>query len=180
MFRHSIAAVIATMIAAGALAMPAAARLWKPTPQQQAQDYTVINHNKGNDGRVVMQWLASTTNSSAVMQQVLDKYVVISVVHSRTVPGGGTSWDDVQGIAVTDSDGVALKEVPQDAVPPTLVGLFAQVDAMMRQGSQGKARTHWGVYEAGNAHACAKGKLSLTYDGETYTWDTPLPGCPKS
>jgi hypothetical protein len=176
MIRNSVAIGLAAI----ALAMPASARLWKPTPLQQAQDYTVLNHNKGAEGRVIIQWLASTTNPSPVMQQVLDKYVVISIVHSRMVPGGGTSWDEVQGVAVTDSDGVALKEVPPDAVPPTLVGLFAQVDAMMRQSSQGKAKSHWGVYEAGNAHACAKGKLSLTYDGETYSWDTPLPGCPKS
>ena len=45
---------------AGLSAMPAAARLWKPTPQQAAIDYTVISHNKGADGRVIVQWVATT------------------------------------------------------------------------------------------------------------------------
>ena len=163
-----------------ALAVPAAARMWKPTPAQTAADYTLINHNKGTEGRVTLQWLASTTMSTPVMAQLLDKYVVISIAHVRTVPGGASSWDDVQGVQVLDASGKALTEIPQDSYPPSLVGLFATTDAIVRQNTQGKGKTHWGVYEPGSVHACAPGKLQVVYDGETYTWDTPLPGCPKN
>lgn len=162
-------------------AWPATARLWNPTPQQSAMDYLMIAHNKGADGRVTLQWVASSAMANApTMQQMLEKYVVISVAHVRSIPGGGATWDDVQGLQVTDADGKALVEVPQDAYQPSLVGFIATTDAIVRQNTQGKGKTHWGVYEAGSVHACAKGKLNVTYDGETYWWDTPLPGCPKS
>ena len=163
------------------LAAPLSARQWKPNPQQLALDYAIIVHVKPNDGgRVTLQWVASSTNPSPMMQQLLDKYVVISIIHTRTAPGGMAVWDDVQGVTVTDGDGNALKEVPQDAIPPALVGMFASADAMMRQSTQGKAKARWGVYETGNVHACIKGKLLVSYDGETYAWDTPMPGCPKN
>jgi hypothetical protein len=171
---------LAWSVAVLALAMPAAARTWKPTPQQNVIDYTVISHNKGPEGRVIVQWMSSAGMSTPTMQQLLEKYVVITVAHSRTLPTGGTSWDDIQGVTVTDAAGTPLKELTEDTYPPSLVGIFASSDAQLRQSTQGKGKNHWGVYEAGSVAACGKGGLRLTYDGETYTWDTPLPGCPKN
>jgi hypothetical protein len=165
---------------AGLSAMPAAARLWKPTPQQAAIDYTVISHNKGADGRVIVQWVASTAMTGPTMQQLMDKYVVISVAHSRQGASGVTTYDDIEGVQVTDGQGNALKQVPDDQIPPSLVGMFATSDAIMRRNTQGTGKQRWSVYESGSVHPCGPGKLQVTYDGETYTWDTPLPGCPKS
>ena len=172
--------ILALGLVVAALAAPVEARMWKPTPAQIASDYTLITHNKGADGRVTLQWLASTTMNTPVMQQLLDKYVVISIAHTRTLPGGGSSWDDVQGVQVLDGDGKPLTEILPDAYAPALVGLFATTDAIVRQSTQGRGKARWGVYEPGTAHACAPGKLQVVYDGETYTWDTPLPGCPKN
>jgi hypothetical protein len=169
----------ALFLALLALCAPAAARLWKPTPEQEAQDYSTITHNKGPDGRVVLSWMSSASMSSPVMQQLLDKYLVLSVVHTRSGPGGTTSWDEVQGVQVMDAGGAALKELSGDAIPPTLVGMIATVEAVMKQNSHGQANGHWSVYDAGAVHACGPGKLQVAYGGETYTWDTPLPGCPK-
>ena len=50
----------------------------------------------------------------------------------------------------------------------------------MKQGTQGKGIVAWGVWEAGSVTACQKGKLVVSYEGEAYSFDTPLPGCPKS
>lgn len=172
--------VIPVGLAVLAMAAPAMARMWKPSPAQIASDYTLINHNKGADGRVTLQWLAPTTMATPVMQQLLDRYVVISIAHLRALPGGGTSWDDVQGVQVLDAAGKPLTEIPPDAYAPALVGLFATTDAIVRQSTQGRGKTHWGVYEPGTVHACAPGKLQVVYDGETYSWDTPMPGCPKN
>jgi hypothetical protein len=33
------------------------------------------------------------------------------------------------------------------------------------------------TFDAGRAHACAKGAISIPLAGETYTWETPFPGC---
>jgi hypothetical protein len=173
------ARVVALGLAALTLAAPASARLWKPTPQEVTQDYTIINHNKGPEGRVVVSWMASALLPAPTMQQLLDKYVLVSVVHTRQAPGGGVTWDDVEGVQVSDASGTPLKEVPPDAVPPALVGITAAAEAAARQSTQGRSKLHWMVYEAGNVRACGPGKLQLTYDGETYSWDTPLPGCPQ-
>ena len=162
------------------MAAPADARMWKPTPQQIALDYTIINHNKGADGRVILQWLASSSISAPILQQLLDKYVLVSIVHTRQAPGGLTVYDDVEGMQVTDGSGQALKPVPDDSIPPSLVGLIASSDAALRQNTQGKGKSHWSVFEAGNVRACAPGKLQVTYEGETYSWDTPMPGCAKN
>jgi len=35
----------------------------------------------------------------------------------------------------------------------------------------------WFVFAGGAVHACEAG-LSVAYDGETYTYETPIPGCP--
>src|SRR5437868_13868217 len=115
------------------LATPVAARLWKPTPEQTAGDYATINHNKGAEGRVLISWMASPAVSAPSMKQLLDKYVVVSVIHTRQAPGGITTWDDIQGVQVSDGAGQTLKEVTGDSVPPALVGLFATSDATMRQ-----------------------------------------------
>ncbi|HYS45393.1 MAG TPA: hypothetical protein VEM35_03095, partial [Rhizomicrobium sp.] len=76
-------------------------------------------------------------------------------------------------------NGQPLKEISGDAMPPALVGLIASSDATMRQSSQGRAKAYWSVWEAGAVNACQKGKLVVTYDGETYSFDTPMPGCAK-
>jgi len=162
------------------LVSPAMARLWKPTPDQLAADYVTINHNKGTEGRVVVSWMASSVIPSPALKPILDKYIVLSIVHTRQAVGGPVTWDEVQGVQVSDGNGQALKEVSADAMPPTLVGVIAASDVTLRQSTLGKGKVYWSVWEAGSVGSCQKGKLVVTYDGEAYSFDTPLPGCPKS
>ena len=161
------------------LAVPASARLWKPTPDQLALEYVSVNHNKGADGRVILGWMASPLVAAPTIKQILDRYVVVSIAHTRQDSSGVTSWDDIQGVQATDGGGQALKEVPQDAILPALVGLIAQSEAVLRQTTQGKGKVYWSVYEAGSVNACAKGRLVVTYQNEAYSFDTPIPGCQK-
>jgi hypothetical protein len=158
------------------LAAPASARLWKPTPQQQVADYLSITHNK-SDGNVVIVWMASPLVVGAA-KPLMDKYVVLSIVRTRRGPDGAAVWDDVLGVQVSDGAGTAMKEVPSDQIPPLLVGMIATSEATMRQSSQGKSKVYWGVYETGSVNACQRGKLNVTFEGETYSFDTPVPGCP--
>jgi hypothetical protein len=162
------------------LATPATARLWKPTQEQLTADYVAINHNKGTDGRVLLTWMTSLMVPSVPLKQLLDKYVVVSIMRTRQVPGGPVTWDDVQGVQLSDGNGQPLKEVQPDAIPPLLVGLIAASDANIRQNSLGKGKVTWSVWESGSIAACQKGRLVVNYDGEAYSFDTPLPGCPKS
>jgi hypothetical protein len=161
-------------------AAPVMARLWKPTPEQIAADYVSIMHVKGTEGRVAINWLASAVIPSPALKQILEKYIVLSIIRTRPTAAGGATWDDVQGVQVTDGNGQPLKEVPVDARPPTLVGVIATSEAAIRQSTQGQGKIYWGVWEAGSIGACQKGKLVVNYEGEAYTFDLPLPGCPKS
>jgi hypothetical protein len=172
------ALVLGLLLVAGLT--PASARLWKPTPALLAQDYLTINHNKGAEGHVVIGWMASPIMSAPTVKPLLDKYVVISVVHTRPQPEGVISYDDVQGVQVSDGSGQPLRELTGDAIPPSLVGMTASAGASFRQTTQGRGKMYWGVYEAGAVSACGRGKLQITYDGETYSYDTPLPGCDKN
>ena len=172
--------VLVSVLLATLLATPATARLWKPTPEQVTADYVTITHNKGTEGRVILGWMTSLVVPSVALKQILDKYVVVSIMHTRQAPGGPVTWDDVQGVQLSDGNGQPLKEVQTDAVPPMLVGLIAASDATMRQNSLGKGKVSWTVWEAGSVAVCQKGRLVVNYDGEAYSFDTPLPGCPKS
>jgi hypothetical protein len=176
---RALAFVSASGLALLVVATSVQARLWKPTPEQLALDYATINHNKGAEGRVLLGWMASPVVPSPTVKSLLEKYVVLSIVHTRQAPGGPVTWDDIQGVQVADGNGQPLKEVVADAIPPALVGLIAGSDAVMRQSTQGKGKIYWSVWEAGSVNACQRGKLVVTYDGEAYSYDTPLPGCPK-
>jgi len=159
------------------VAAPASARLWQPTPQQQTADYLNITHNKAGE-TIAISWTASPLVSAPTMKPVLDKYVVLSIAHIHRTPDGTTLWDDVQGVQVRDGAGQALKEVPSDQVSPVLVGVIASAEAITRQASQGKSKVYWSVWEAGAVNACQRGKLVVSYNGENYSFDTPIPGCP--
>jgi len=171
---------LVSVLLAVLLATPAAARLWKPTPEQVTADYVTITHNKGTEGRVILGWMTAQMVPALALKQILEKYVVISIMHTRQAPGGPVTWDDILGVQLSDGNGQPLKEVQADAIPPPLVGLIAASDATMRQNSLGKGKVTWSVWEAGSIAACQKGKLVVSYDGEAYSFDTPLPGCPKS
>lgn len=171
--------VLACAVIAALLITPATARQWKPTPDQVTADYTTILHNKGAEGRVTVEWMTSMIAPAVALKQLLDKYVLVSIMHTRQPLGGPISWDDIQGVQVSDGDGHPLKEVQTDAMPPLLAGLIAASDATVRQNSLGRGKVYWGVWEAGSISACQKGRLVVSYDGEAYSFDTPLPGCPK-
>jgi len=128
---------------------------------------------------VIINWMASTVIPSPALKPILEKYVVLSIVRTRQAATGAVSWDEVQGVQVSDGNGQALKEVPPESRPPTLIGVIATSEATLRQSTQGNGRMYWGVWEAGSVSACQKGKLVVNYEGEAYSFDTPLPGCAK-
>ena len=78
--------------ALGALALvclvsPAHPRQWARNPSAVAQDYLVINDNRGGGETVLMLWMAPPMMPSGpatkAAAELLDKYVVLGVVHSH-------------------------------------------------------------------------------------------------
>jgi len=172
------AAIVLTVCCAWLAAMPASARPWKPTPVKMAQDYLLIQDDRGHGEMVMVVWFApKMAGQEAPAAGVLDKYVVLAVVHGR--PGmGGLVFDEVKDLAVKDNDGDPLKPIAEKDIPSDLAPFLMTV-AMIYKSSLGALGQgiHFFVFEPGKVHSCQKGGLSLDFAGETYTFDTPIPGC---
>jgi hypothetical protein len=162
----------------------ASSRLWKATPTQIASDYASINHNRGNGDFVTIAWLAAptVTASSQQLVAIFEKYVLAAVVHSRTnfnQPGAGITFDDVKTLEVRDERGILLTPVSERELPPASVELLAAYEAGYRRGFGPRGNgIKFFLFDAGPIRACETGGISIPFDGETYTWETPFPGCP--
>ncbi len=159
---------------------PASSRTWKPTPIQIAADYSVINHAKTNTETVNIKWWAAPTLTQGPITGFLDKYMVISVVHFHVNQGATLSFDDIKTLEANDGGGQPLRLVPRDELPPAFIGFLSTLEAGFRQslGRLGDG-TKFFVFDAGPVRACEKGGISVPFAGETYTWETPFPGCTK-
>jgi hypothetical protein len=63
-------------------------------------------------------------------------------------------------------------------LPPASIGLLATFEAGYRQGLGPRGNgVRFFLFDAGAVRACEKGVISVPFDGETYTWETPFPGC---
>jgi hypothetical protein len=176
------------MIVAGAM-LPclafcsfASSRPWKLTPNQIAADYASINHNKGNGDFVTIGWWsAPTARPGTQLIALFEKYVLISVTHSRinfNQPAAGLTFDDIKTLEARDQTGTTLSPVSRDALPPASIELLMGFEAGYRRGLGPRGTgTRFFLFDAGMVHACEKGGISIPYDGEIYTWDTPFPGC---
>ncbi len=160
----------------------ASSRLWKATPSQIAGEYASITHNRGNGDFVTIVWSASPTAvAGSQLATILEQYVVISAVHSRTnfaQPAAGTTFDDIKNLERRDDSGNTLSPVSRDILPPASIGILAAFEAGYRRGLGPRANgVRFFLFDMGTVRACEKGGISVPLDGETYTWETPFPGC---
>lgn len=175
---------IGAMLSCIGFSSSVSSRLWKATPNQIANDYGSIFHNRGNGDVVNIIWLAApTTTASSQMVAILEKYVLIAVVHSHTnfsQQPVGTTFDDIKTLDVRDEDDNPLTPASESEVPLASVGLLAGFEAGYRKGfgPRGNGMKFF-LFDARTVRACEKGGISAALDGETYTWETPFPGCPQ-
>jgi hypothetical protein len=160
----------------------ASARPWKPTPRQIAAEYASINHNRGSGEFVTMGWwAAATTTPDTPLFALLKKYVLISVTHSRinvSEPAAGTTFEDIKSLEARDENGRVLVAIQEDALEPASISLLTSFKAGYRRGLGPRGNgTRFFLFDAGAVQACQKGGISVPYEGEIYTWETPFPGC---
>jgi hypothetical protein len=160
---------------------PASARFWKPTGIQLADDYASITHSRNSFETVMIRWWAPPmVMPGTPLAALLGKYILIAIVHFHINPPGGTmSFDSTDTLEARDSTDQPLRLLPRSELPPATIGLLSGLETYFRQslGRLGEG-TKFFVFDADAVHACEKGKLSVPYAGETYTWETPFPGCP--
>ncbi len=168
------------VIVSGLTFSPASSRTWKATPFQIAGEYAQINDAKSATDFVNIRWWAPpTVPPGTLLAEILEKYIVVSVVHFHINPPGATmSFDDIDTLEARDGSGKPLVLVPRSELPPVAIGILAGLEASFRQslGRLGEG-TKFFVFDAGTVRACEKGGISIPFAGETYTWETPFPGC---
>jgi hypothetical protein len=158
---------------------PAGARPWKTTPQGLAQDYAQILDGRGQGEIVVLFWLVpQIVPESPAAQVLLDKYIIVGVAHGRMGPGGCMLFDVIDPLQIKDAGGKPLTLLEGDKLPSDVSTFVTAMGGTMKQslGAMGQGMRIF-VYDNGGVHACAKGGLSIPYNGEVYTYDTPIPGC---
>jgi hypothetical protein len=163
----------------GVVSSSASSRPWKATPVQIAGEYAAIAHTKSNTDFVNIRWWAAPTVMPGTLAGILEKYIVVSVVHFHINPVGGTlSFDNVETLEARDAADKPLTLIQRDALPPAAIGILSGFEASFRQslGRLGDG-TKFFTFDAGTVRACEKGGISVPFAGETYTWETPFPGC---
>jgi hypothetical protein len=166
------------------LFVPASARQWNPDSRGSALDYTQILHAKSGGEIVVVWWVVPESfpndANSQVLKDVLGRYVVIGLANGRPTPNGAMGFSPVLDLKVTDQSGRQLSPLPASVTPPELAQAMGAVQAIARQslGAIGQGMRFF-TFDGSTIHSCMAGKLTIPFGGETYTYDTPIPGCPK-
>lgn len=171
---------ICAVAALATLATPAQARLWKPERGDLAHDYAYITDVRKSHDVITVFWLASPlATGSPATQLILERYVIVGVSHvKQDAVTGKVESTNMDGVEAHDGDGKLLTLLEGDKLPPIVAAMIAGTSGTARQ-SMGVTGTgmRFFAFEAGNVQACSKGRLSVSYVGETYTYDTPIPGC---
>lgn len=163
-----------------AAAMPAQARLWKPEREALAQDYAIITDIRKSHDVITVFWLAPPlAPGSPGAQLILERYVILGVSHvKQDSVTGKTETTNLDAVEAHDGAGKPLVLVEGDKIPPTVAAVITGIGGTARQamGITGSGMRFF-AFEAGNVQACGKGRLTVSYVGEAYIYDTPIPGC---
>jgi hypothetical protein len=162
---------------------PLSSRQWKATPDAIARDYATITDARPNGELILLMWIVprmmqpSGAGAPTAMAMV-QRYVVLVAVHGRLDKATGImSYDDLDGLEVR-AGGKTLAPVARTDLAPTNTAMLTALEAMFRQsiGAMGKGMKMF-VFDGANVDSCRKGQLTVPLGGETYSWDTPFPGC---
>lgn len=180
---RSLALTACFMLCVGFLGTgTASARQWKATPQALAQEYSMIQDSRPGNELVIIMWLAPEMVEDPSLREIFEKSLVIGAIDAHVSPDGKFSFAQIDAVPAKDAQGNALRELKGDDIPPAATGAVHTMDAVFRQalGPVG-AGFHWFVFDGANVKSCTPGQgFSVQVSGETYTYDTPIPGCPKS
>jgi hypothetical protein len=157
------------------------ARPWKPAMKQLAIDYaTIVDGRNAQDIRIIY-WIAPPTQDRGPAADLADKYVIIGVARGHISLEGSVTFDAIDNLQVKDASARPLHLLTGEEIPPLVAGVVAAMESVFGQtlGAFGKGM-HWFVFAGGSVHACGNGGVSIPFAGETYTYDTPFPGCPHA
>jgi len=161
----------------------AEARKWRVKPSDLAADYSqIIDQRPGNDV-VVIYWIAPETMNAGMQnvetyRSMLREHVIIGVAHGTASQGGRFNFRAPEGLTLQTSDGQSRQPMAKESWPPMVSAFSAVIQNFMTQslGQLGEG-FHWFVFEGKGIESCGKGRFWVSYAGEKYNYDTPIPGC---
>jgi hypothetical protein len=174
--------ICATLLLSIALSTFAAARDWKKTPESAAMDYLMITDMRSNEDIVMVWWLAPESlpaTTAQVVKDFLSQYLVLGVNHVLMSTLGAPSSVEESLPELTSYSGASLRHIPTSKLAPSLQAGVAALTVSIQAitGPMG-AGMKWYVFGGSGIESCEKGGVSVSYAGERYTYDTPIPGCP--
>lgn len=178
---------LSSVVVAGAMASvlsvsPSVARSWKTSPTSLAQDYLTIIDNRGGGDQAIVMWLSSALLPDSPQTQgareLLDKTVVLGVVRGKAEKDGTLKFLSDLTVVAKGADGKPLRAILKDETSPAMFGALATIQTMLGRamGPFGQG-IKWLTFDAGALKPCEKGVLAVEFADETYTYETPLPGC---
>ena len=160
----------------------AEARQWKPTKEQQVQDYLQIRYQTSDNTIVFLQWIAPAmfpdTAETKVAREMTSKYVIVLLGHARVTKMGQWQYATPSNVLLETVDGKFRRPLSDDEMPPTVFGFVSTLSKVIAQGLGPLGRRIvTKVYSSEGISDCGKGGFWIRYGGERYDYQTPLPGC---
>jgi hypothetical protein len=162
---------------------PTTARQWKATPEAITRDYATINDTRPGGELFLLLWfvpqmISPNSPGAEAATTMLRKYVVVMAVHGHLDrPTLKLSFEDITALQASDESGRALTPVAKDDLPPVSIAMLTAMEASA--GAMGNGMKLF-VFDGAGIDSCSKGRLSIPFANETYTWDTPFPGCQQN
>ncbi|MDE0539150.1 MAG: hypothetical protein OXH94_10545 [Rhodospirillales bacterium] len=160
----------------------AEARQWRATPMALAQDYVQIIDQRSPSELVIVFWISPQLLQQApankLARRLMAKNMVVGIVHADISPGGSFTFRTPAAPTVD----VALRgpqtNLPDSEIEPAALGVIETLRQMLGQalGPAGKG-FRWFTFDGSNINSCADGAFAIKYADESYTFETPIPGC---
>jgi hypothetical protein len=174
---------IALLVLAAGVPPPSEARKWRVRPHDLAADYSqIIDQRPGNEV-VVVYWITPETidpnmPNAEAFKTVLREHMLVGISHAGAVGAGRWDFRTPDDPIVEDGDAQKRQPLPKEEWPAviTAYSVFMQKFLSQSFGSLGGG-FHWFVFDGKGIDSCGKGLLWIQYDGERYSYVTPIPGC---
>lgn len=183
---NSTRVIAATLtIVLGLAAGSVAARQWRATPSALATDYAqIIDQRSGNEIALVI-WLPpemiEDTAQNQAGREALAAYVIIGVVHARISSQAVFTFSPPSKVLISVGNGAPRRALEGNAIAPVTVGILTAMQSAMANalGPMGEGIT-WYAFDATDISSCGNGEFWVSFAGEDYNYETPIPGCPSS
>ena len=167
------------------LSQQSSARQWRATPQAQASEYVVLTDNRSSREMVTLFWLTpqlfpdDAANQAA--REILGKYMLLGIVHADIGADGSPSFRKIQPISIEPNKGTLRDSIDESVLPAGIAGGLKSIQVFFQQtlGPLGRGM-HWFVFDSTDLPSCGEGGFIVPYDGVRYSYETPLPGCPRA